>query len=69
MTRQEHNEQLDKQLQKAKRYGDYIEVDATEMLIEDLKKVTDEEYLSYIKVKKMYSENSVISGIMSKRIK
>lgn len=64
MTRQEHITQLERDLKCAKICGDYIGADDARILLEDLKKITDKEYESYIKVKKMYAEHSKMSGII-----
>lgn len=66
MTKQEHLDRLKKDLAKAKAYGDRIKANEISIEIYEFEKVTDKEYASYIKVRKMYAEHSTIAGIISK---
>lgn len=60
MTREEHLVKAKSDRERAKRYGDIIaELDA-DYLISDLERMTDREYASYIKLRKMYSHLSVV---------
>lgn len=68
MTRQEHIDQLKEDLKKAEAYGDYIKAHEVRDMIFNLEKTTDQNYGTYIKLMKMYAENSVISGIMSSKV-
>lgn len=69
MTRQEHLDQLQKNLRKARAYGDRLKANEIIIEIHELEKVKDEEYEAYIRVSKMYASHSVISGIQSGKIK
>lgn len=69
MTRQEHLDQLQKNLRKARAYGDRLKANEISIEIHELEKVKDEEYEAYIRVSKMYASHSVISGIQSGKIK
>lgn len=69
MTRQEHLEQLKKELHRARAYGDRLKANEIILSIDELEKVKDTEYDAYIKVSKMYAEHSVISGIITRDIK
>jgi hypothetical protein len=68
MTRQEHLDQLNTDLRKARAYGDRLKANEIILEIYDLEKVKDEEYEAYIRVSKMYGSHSVISGIQSGKI-
>lgn len=59
MTREEHLTQAKADKERAKRYGDYIAQIDAEYLISDLERMTDQEYETYIKLRKMYSCVSV----------
>jgi hypothetical protein len=66
MTKQEHLEILNGRLRRASAYGDRLGANEIKLEIYELEKVTDKEYDTYIKVKKMYAEHSTISGIISR---
>lgn len=59
MARKEMIAQTQTRLDRAKRNGDWFGVTECEHLLTDLKRMTDVEYASYMKVKKMYGANSV----------
>mgnify|MGYP004711605825 CR=1 FL=1 len=59
MTREEHIKQTEKELARAKAWGDWFSVTSCEALLVDLNKLTDKEYASYIKCRRMYSAASV----------
>lgn len=68
MTKQEHLKQLKDAITKARAYGDRLRVNELFLEIQDIEKVRDEEYDTYIRVSKMYATHSVISGIQSGKI-
>lgn len=59
MTLNEHKKEARDLLDHAKRYGDWIAVTEYEALLSDLEKLTEPEYVSYVKVKKMLQANTV----------
>ncbi|AEV89627.1 hypothetical protein OBP_190 [Pseudomonas phage OBP] len=59
MTLNEHKKEVEALLAHAKRYGDYQGITEHEQLLSDLEKLTESEYASYIKVRKMFGANSV----------
>lgn len=69
MTRHEHLEILHSRLHKARAHGDRLEANEISLEIYELEKVKDTEYDTYIRVSKMYAENSVMSGIRTEKIK
>lgn len=69
MTRQEHLEQLQENLRRARAYGDRLKANEIILEIYDLEKVKDEEYATYTRVNKMYASHSVVSGIQSGKMK
>lgn len=68
MTRQEHLEILHNRLRRARAHGDRLEANEISLEIYELEKVKDTEYDTYIRVSKMYAENSVMSGIRTEKI-
>jgi hypothetical protein len=68
MTRQEHLEILHGRLRRARAHGDRLEANEISLEIYELEKVKDTEYDTYIRVSKMYAENSVMSGIRTEKI-
>lgn len=66
MTKQEHLEILKGRRRRANAFGDRLGANEITLEIEELEKVTDKEYSTYIKVRKLYAEHSTISGIVSK---
>lgn len=59
MTRQEHIVDLEKKIKRAKAYGDYIGLSDCEYLLADLKRLSDSEYGSYLKVQRLFCTASV----------
>lgn len=59
MSRKEMIAQTKARLERAKRNNDWFSITECEQLLSDLNRMTELEYASYMRVKKMYASNSV----------
>lgn len=59
MTKEELIAKTEKELNRARANGDWFSVTSHELLLADLNKLTDKEYDSYIKARKLFSAASV----------